>query len=68
MPVREFIVSELQRTEFERRFPESSRVQPLGTFFTTFYVEKELAEPIDFVNYPYNSVSASLLRLLGGFF
>ena len=56
MPVREFIVSELQRTEFERRFPESSRVQPLGTFFTTFYVENELADPINFDSYPYNSI------------
>ena len=56
MPVREFIVSELQRTEFERRFPESSRVKPLGTFFTTFYVENELADPINFASYPYNSI------------
>ena len=53
---RDFIVSELQRPEFERRFPESLWVQPMGTFFSTFYVESELADPINFASYPYNSI------------
>ncbi len=53
---RDFIVSELQRSEFEKRFPESSWVQPMGAFFTTFYVEKEMADPVDFSNYPYNTI------------
>lgn len=53
---RDFIVSELQRPEFEKRFSESSRVQPLGAFFATYYVENALADPIDFASYPYNSI------------
>ena len=53
---RDFIVSELQRSEFEKRFPESSWVQPMGAFFTTFYVEEEMADPVDFLNYPYNTI------------
>ena len=28
----------------------------MGTFFTTFYVENELADPINFASYPYNSI------------
>ena len=53
---RDFIVSELQRSEFEKRFQESSWVQPMGAFFTTFYVEEEMAAPVDFLNYPYNTI------------
>ena len=53
---RDFIVSELQRSEFERRFPESSCVQTMGTFFSTFYVEKGASDPVDFVSYSYNAV------------
>ncbi len=53
---RDFIVSELQRSEFEELFEESSWVQPMGTFFSTFYVENILADPIDFSSYPYNSI------------
>ena len=53
---RDFIVSELQRSEFEERFEESSCVQQMGTFFQSYYVEQELADPINLKNYPYNSI------------
>lgn len=53
---RDFIVSELQRADFEKRFPKSSWVQPMGTFFSTYYVESALADPINFNAYPYNSI------------
>ena len=46
----DIIVSELQRSEFESRFPELPCVQQMGAFFQCFYVEKSER------NYPYNSV------------
>ena len=46
----DIIVSELQRSEFEKRFPELPCVQQMGAFFQCFYVEKSEEE------YPYNSV------------
>ena len=46
----DIIVSELQRSEFESRFPELPCVQQMGAFFQCFYVEKSE------MNIPYNSI------------
>lgn len=53
---RDFIVSELQEEVFEGRFPGETCNQEAGLFYQSIYVEKELAEPIRFDRYPYNSV------------
>lgn len=53
---RDFIVSSLQENAFEERFPGETCEQQTGFFYKSIYVEKELADPIQFDRYPYNSV------------
>lgn len=53
---RDFIVSELQKDFFKDKFEYGECVQETGSFYQTVYVEQELAEPISFGTYPYNSV------------
>ena len=53
---RDFIVSELQEDLFKERFGEASCVQEVGPFYQTIYVEGRLADPIQFDQYPYNTV------------
>ncbi len=53
---RDFIVSDLQQTEFTSLFPNITCRQNMGTFYEAIYIEKELASPIGFSRYPYNSI------------
>ena len=53
---RDFIVSALQEDSFEARFPNVECEQMAGEFYKSIYVENQLADPIEFGRYPYNSV------------
>ena len=53
---RDFIVSALQEDLFEARFPDVECEQRTGEFYKSIYVENQLADPIEFGRYPYNSV------------
>lgn len=53
---RDFIVSQLQEDLFEAKFPEVECEQNAGTFYKAIYVDSQLAGPIQFGSYPYNSV------------
>lgn len=53
---RDFIVSRLQETEFRERFPGEVCGINMGDFYEAIYVEGEMADPILFEKYPYNSV------------
>ena len=53
---RDFIVSMLQEELFEAKFPNVECEQMAGTFYKSIYVESQLADPIQFGRYPYNSV------------
>ena len=53
---RDFIVSALQEDLFETRFPSVECEQMAGEFYKSIYVESQLADPIEFGRYPYNSV------------
>lgn len=52
----DFIVSAVQEGLFETKFPQTVCEQMAGEFYRSVYVEKELAEPLNFGNYPYHSV------------
>ena len=53
---RDFIVSALQEDLFEARFPDVVCEQRTGEFYKSIYIESQLANPIEFGRYPYNSV------------
>lgn len=53
---RDFIVSRLQEDLFEARFPKAECQQQAGEFYKSIYIESQLADPIEFGRYPYNSV------------
>lgn len=52
----DFIVSAVQEELFATKFPQIVCMQRAGEFYRSVYVEKELAEPLNFGNYPYHSV------------
>ena len=53
---RDFIVSQLQETEFQEQFPGEVCGIKMGNFYEAIYVEGERADPILLERYPYNSV------------
>ena len=53
---RDFIVSALQEDLFDARFPDVECEQRSGEFYKSIYIESQLADPIEFGRYPYNSV------------
>ncbi len=52
----DFIVSAVQKELFETKFPQTVCEQRAGELYRSIYVNKELAEPLNFGNYPYNSI------------
>ncbi len=53
---RDFIVGRLQEELFQEKFGDVDCEMEMGEFYRSIYVEKELAEPIRFDKYPYNSI------------
>lgn len=53
---RDFIVGRLQQQLFEDKFPNAECTMEMSEFYTSIYVEQDLADPILFETYPYNSI------------
>ena len=53
---RDFIVGRLQQQLFEDKFLNAECTMEMSEFYTSIYVEQDLADPILFETYPYNSI------------
>ncbi len=53
---RDFIVGRLQQVSFQEQFPFATCKIDVDDFYESVYVEQELADPIRFDRYPYNSI------------
>lgn len=53
---RDFIVSRLQEDIFEMRFEGEVCRQEMSDFYSSIYVDSQIADPIRFDSYPYNAI------------
>lgn len=53
---RDFLVGRLQEDLFQEKFGNVDCEMEMGEFYRSIYVDNELAEPIRFDKYPYNSI------------